>query len=291
MGWFPMPKRLAERWFAPDYRLIGRDKPLERVRTVRSWLGLGVLVWIAATYGGADDAAEGWVTAFVASVFVAIIACPISVAVMVAVTRSEFRADTRRSLMLPLRSLGLFVLVSVITLGGSTALAYGSKGVGTSDPLSFLVTVIGLIVVGWALRFWFLAVRLIPRHLFRAVDGHPLLPAVIAPWLAWTAALIDAADDGGGKGAIPQNVRLIGTLGGPVTITVLALWEAIRVRRRYGVTFRGGPHPTRVPQPAVPPQLPHQSGPYGAYGQNPQAPHGDPRQHPAWRQPPPPPWG
>ncbi|MEU0937768.1 hypothetical protein [Embleya sp. NPDC005971] len=310
-GWIPLPKRVAERYFVPDYRLIGRDVTLERVRAIRSWLGLGVLVWIAVTYGGGEDAAQGWMASFVASVFVAIIACPIAVAIIVGLTRSDVRAQTRKSLMLPLRSLGLFVVVSVATLGGLTALAYGSQQINAgADVGSFFLTVLGLAVSVWVLRFWFLAVRAIPQHLFRAVDGHPLLPAVIAPWLSWCGALVDLGD-GGGKGALPTGVRLIGTLGGPVTITVMSLWEIRRVRSRYGVTFRGGPHPTRRPEPVPPPMplFPNQAAPW-----QPQPPQGffppglpgapappyrapDPQQHPAWQRPPsghhrpPPPWG
>lgn len=308
-GWIPLPKRVAERYFVPDYRLIGRDVPLERVRAIRSWLGLAVLVWIAVTYGRTDDAAEGWMVSFTVSVFVAIIAVPIAVGIMIALTRDDLRAETRRSLMVPLRSLGLFVLVSTATLGGLSAMAYGSKGMGdTMTPVSFIVTLLGVVVSLWVLRFWFLAVRAIPQHLFRAVDGHPLLPAVIAPWLSWCGALIDLGDDG--KAALPTSVRLIGTLGGPITITVMSLWEIRRVRSRHGVTFRGGPHPTRTPDPVPAPtptpfpnqapnpwqQAPYQPGPYqqgpyqqGPYPPNPQAP---PNQHPAWQnQPPPPPWG
>ncbi|MGW1997935.1 hypothetical protein [Embleya sp. NPDC001921] len=309
-GWIPLPKRVAERYFVPDYRLIGRDVTLERVRVIRSWLGLGVLVWIAATYGGGEDAAQGLMTSFIASVFVAIIACPIAVAIIVALTRSDVRTETRKSLMLPLRSLGLFVLVSVATLGGLTALAYGSKEVNAGASVaSFFLTALGLAVSLWVLRFWILAVRAIPQHLFRAVDGHPLLPAVIAPWLSWCGALIDLGDDGG-KGALPVGVRLIGTLGGPVTITIMSLWEIRRVRSRYGVTFRGGPHPTRRPDPIMPPMppFPSQANPWqqapqpqGLFQQGPfppTPPQGpDSQQHPAWRQqpgyhqPPPPPWG
>jgi hypothetical protein len=314
-GWIPMPKRVAERFFVPDYRLVGRDVTLERVRAVRSWLGLGVLVWIAITYGGTGNAAQGWMVSFAASVLVAIIACPIAVGIMIALTRPESRAETRRSLMLPLRSLGLFVLVSAATLGGLSALAYGSKGVtGKGDPLSIALTAVGLGVVWWVLRFWFLAVRAIPQHLFRAVDGHPLLPPVIAPWLAWTGALIDLGDDGA-KGSLPTSVRLIGSLGGPVTITVMSLWEARRVRSRYGVTFRGGPHPTRMPDPVPQPmpspppmyfpnqpgphqqnpyqQTPHQQNPYGRnpYGQAQPGPYPPARPGPYGQQPPPPQWG
>jgi hypothetical protein len=263
---------------------------LERVRAVRSWLGLGVLVWIAVTYGGTGDAAQGWMVGFVASVLVAIIACPIAVAVMVAVTRSEVRAETRRSLMLPLRSLGLFVLVSAGTLGGLSAFAYGYNRLGDQGTVWVVVlTAVALGVIWWVLRFWFIAVRAIPQHLFRAVDGHPLLPPVIAPWLAWCGALVDLGDDGG-KGALPTSVRLVGTLGGPITITVLALWEVRRVRGRYGVTFRGGPQPTRVPM--SPMQFPNQPGPYPYRPAPPYHPGPNASgQHPAWQQQPPPPWG
>ncbi|MGC0421643.1 hypothetical protein [Embleya sp. AB8] len=294
-GWFPLPKRVAERYFVPDYRLIGRDTKLERVRAIRSWLGLAVLVWIAVTYGGADEATKGWINGFFVSVVVALVACPIAVGVLIALTRPNLRAETRKSLMLPLRSLGLFVVVSVATLGGLGSLAYGSQGInGSGGAAAFFLTLFGLIVSVWVMRFWYLAVRAIPQHLFRAVDGHPLLPAVIAPWLAWCGALIDLGDDGG-KGSVPTAIRLAGTLGGPITITAMSLWEIRRVRSRYGVTFRGGPHPTRAPQPPMPPPMPfpNQGGPWQQQTPNPY----QPGQHPAWQQgrpqqpPPPPPWG
>lgn len=44
----------------------------------------------------------------------------------------------------------------------------------------------------WLIVFWVRSAYLVNQHWFNAADGHPLLPPVIATWMAWLVALVDA---------------------------------------------------------------------------------------------------
>ena len=62
--------------------------------------------------------------------------------------------------------------------------------------------------------------------------------------MAWTAAGVDWFT---GNADLPRGVRALFTYGAALAITALAIGEAVRVHRRYGVTLRSGAIPVRWP--------------------------------------------
>ncbi len=74
-------------------------------------------------------------------------------------------------------------------------------------------------------------------HVFRTADLHETVPPLLATLLVWEVALFDVFR--GAYDTVPFAVRMVLTLGGPLSVTALALWELRRLRTRYGITLRG----------------------------------------------------
>lgn len=71
---------------------------------------------------------------------------------------------------------------------------------------------------------------------FRTADVHELLPALLSPLLVWSLFALSLGDTP--DVAAPPAVLYSFLLGGPLTVTVLSVWEIRRLRRRYGITLR-----------------------------------------------------
>ncbi|MCX4762442.1 hypothetical protein OG562_15945 [Streptomyces sp. NBC_01275] len=71
---------------------------------------------------------------------------------------------------------------------------------------------------------------------FRLGDVHDLLPALISPLLVWSLFGLGLFDDP--EVAAPPLVLYTFLLGGPLSVTLLSVWEVRRLRRRHGVTLR-----------------------------------------------------
>ncbi|MGW6920694.1 hypothetical protein ACWGA9_05320 [Streptomyces sp. NPDC054950] len=71
---------------------------------------------------------------------------------------------------------------------------------------------------------------------FRLGDVHDLLPALISPLLVWSLFVLGLLDDP--EVAAPPLVLYGFLVGGPLSVTLLSVWEVRRLRRRHGVTLR-----------------------------------------------------
>ncbi|WP_329217745.1 hypothetical protein OG352_16320 [Streptomyces sp. NBC_01485] len=71
---------------------------------------------------------------------------------------------------------------------------------------------------------------------FRLGDVHDLLPAFISPLLVWSLFGLGLFDDP--EVAAPPLVLYGFLVGGPLSVTLLSVWEIRRLRRRHGVTLR-----------------------------------------------------
>ncbi|WP_405760591.1 hypothetical protein [Streptomyces sp. NBC_00045] len=70
---------------------------------------------------------------------------------------------------------------------------------------------------------------------FRTGDVHELLPALLSPLLVWSLFGFQLFD--GPDVAAPPEVLYTFMLGGPLSITVLSLWELRQLRTRYSITL------------------------------------------------------
>ncbi|UGQ12932.1 hypothetical protein LO772_04745 [Yinghuangia sp. ASG 101] len=229
-------------------RLAPPDPKIERVRLIRTLLGMAVVGWVALKYDSveADEVFSQAILHVTISVMVAVLAVPITALALVLLTDSAKRRETRRSMRYPMKSMGAFIGA------GATLAALTFAGIVEMRPGGALMV---LVVLGWLLLIWcgFFAITaffMVPRHLFAAADGHLLMPCLLAPTLSWAIAVVDLASPGDER--VPAVVAAIVTLGAPVSITAMSVWEAKRVKELYGVTFRSGSQPIRFPAPPAP---------------------------------------
>ncbi|UGQ14919.1 PT domain-containing protein [Yinghuangia sp. ASG 101] len=173
------------------------------------------------------------------------------------------RTATIHQLRHPIRTIILFALVTAGGIGAYLGLHAGAglrhKTIMINDEgtaLQLILSWASAFVLLWTVLFAIGALWQVTRHLFAAIDGHPLLPAMLAIWLAWTLVFNDIALHAGGQmvplsGAfdsqdtVPDNVKAaIGILGATL-VTVLALWEIARINKWNGINFRTGPFGNR----------------------------------------------
>lgn len=97
----------------------------------------------------------------------------------------------------------------------------------------------------WILVFGLFMLYLLPRHVFRAADVHPFMPALLVILGVWISVFPDL----GGLRLVTDADRVHATLvlGAPISLTLLSSWEIYRLVYHYGVTLRdGGPGTARV---------------------------------------------
>ncbi|NUU20550.1 MAG: hypothetical protein HOV68_03385 [Streptomycetaceae bacterium] len=257
LGLMVNPKKAAQLALRPQNRLAPPDPKIEQVRLIRTLIGMAVVGWVALKYDSVQ-----WERIFTeamvhvtVSVVVAVIAVPVTALALVLLTEDAKRRETRRSMRAPMKSMGLFIGAGVVFAGCAAA---AQLGIPRNGPWIALLVVGGYAVI-WTGVFATLAFFMVPRHLFAAADGHLLMPSLLAPTLSWAVAAVDLASPGNNR--VPEVVAAIVTLGAPVSITAMSVWEAKRTKELYGVSFRGGTQPTR--QPAPPPVPPGGGGVFG----------------------------
>jgi hypothetical protein len=258
-----LPWKPAAFLFAPRQRLAPEDRVVRLLSRIRVVLGLAIVVGVAVWYDGYDQLQlttflESWTV----TGLLAIPSCLICIGLFVALTRASLRGAATRQMKWPALSLVSFVATMALLVLFSKGADYVSARIEfyTQDvgiPLDEFVYggVFGL----WLLIFCFRSAYLVTQNWFNAVDGHLLLPPVIATWMAWLVAGKSLIFEDGVSG-VPAAVSLVLILGGAAATTGIALLEGWRVARLYGVTLRDGPWPAR--QPVAPPQsLVDRSGP------------------------------
>jgi hypothetical protein len=169
--------------------------------------------------------------------------------VLILTTRPEVRRPTALRMLIPLRAVAVFIPTVVLL---AHWMPVGSdlnvvQALGLRQMLS-QHTLAGLALPGavsllrlWALIFCGVMLYAAPRHLFRAADAHPLLPPLLAAWIAWTVTVPELGTLRFGNAAA-QAVSAV-TLGAPISLTLLGLIEIARLSLHDGVTFRSGPWP------------------------------------------------
>ncbi|WP_109506580.1 hypothetical protein [Nocardioides speluncae] len=265
-----LPWMLALYLFTPRYRLGKPDPVVEgahRWRTILA-IAIGVLATIPYLAGPADAekvyngvVGDGFTTA-AAAIPLFLIACGI----LVWAAGPHWRPATIRQLLRPLAALGALVLIFgfwvlmiVLVLADSNGQAY--EDWGPAAKAAFIIPML------WFIPLLLVSTWLILRHLFNAVDGHPLLPPLFITLVAWWAVLQ--------KLILTSDLRPllldVGLgIGGALTLTALSAWEVSRLAGR-GVTLRSGPFPTWDPPPPPPPPGPpmQYGGQYNQHGQPP----------------------
>ncbi|WP_406284927.1 hypothetical protein [Embleya sp. NBC_00896] len=142
---------------------------------------------------------------------------------------------------------------------------------GGSWVLDIPLALVGLLLPLWGGLFALSAAFLGYKNMFNANDGHPLLPALLAPWFAIASTGYElAAPDGGEHSPLSIGLSVTGCL----AIIGCSIYEYRFVAVRHNVSLKSGPPPR---EPAT------ESGRF-TWGSHPLAP-----PPPTWAPPPYPP--
>ncbi|GGW78144.1 hypothetical protein GCM10010340_65790 [Streptomyces griseoloalbus] len=259
-----MPQYFARAVFHPAWIPASLDPSIERLKRFRIIAGAVASVGVYTYIEGGFAVTELLENALTASV-VLLFLTPMTVGVMLFVWR---RTGTVRQLRVPLlnalKLLLLFIacVVALVLLVQTTNSAGGNVAV---------ILGVGLTMM-WMLIFVAYGAVRVSGNFFGTAAVHRSLPALLATVTSWLMAIPDLVT--GDLHGLSLTMGIVFILGAPVTVTVIALVEMGRLKRRYGI--RLGTHPASLPPlpghtPPVPPTmpptgLPHvppQGNPYG----------------------------
>lgn len=263
-----LPFMFALYLFTPEYKL-GRPEPvIERAHRWRTALAvvIGVTTTVPYFVYREDQTADVLVGPLAEAVITGEFLVPlflVACVVLILAGGPRWRADTVRQLLRPLSRVCAFVLALV-------AFALFSDQVVGRDDLGAWTAPVVLALL-WLLVFFLFSAFLVLRHLFNAVDGHPLLAPLFAMLVSWwmivQKLIYHAHSDR------PLWLDMLLAVGGALTVTALSAWEVGRLARR-GITLRSGPYPPIPPPP--PPAYPPYRPPPPGYPWYPPAPPGYP---------------
>lgn len=232
------PVHTARRVFKPSRPGIVEDPVVARMQKIRTLVGLGAVVWMSITYKIANsigDVADDRLDQSWISVLVLAVTFPVVVGVLLALVPASARRELLRRTA---KCLGAMVaLVAAVFVFPASVLTGFIEGRFATNPVMSVVTYTAILfTLVWVLPFVVWGVGLALVHVFRTADIHEAMPPLLAMTVVWEMALIDLFT--GAYAGVPLPVRIVFTLGGPVSVTAVGLWELRRLRTQHGLTVR-----------------------------------------------------
>ncbi|GAA0478100.1 hypothetical protein [Streptomyces olivaceiscleroticus] len=238
------------------------DPLIARVRVARTALGLVATAWLLLTYPlreGRADYVFGQLLNLLFGCGVLLVSGTVGVTAFCLAARRPLGRMYAGRVGGPLRALaalplgaGLVWLTAAVLKGDVVS----TSMIGAHDFFGgFFGTTVGTLISGLFMAALFFAGGLLClvvlvsaacftlvaavrglNSCFRTADVHELLPAMLSPLLVWSLFVVQLVD--GPDVVAPPEVFLPFLLGGPLSVTALAVWEVRRLRSRYGVTLR-----------------------------------------------------
>ncbi|MET7359201.1 hypothetical protein ABZS76_12195 [Streptomyces sp. NPDC005562] len=215
------------------------DPLVSKVQLWRALVGATATLYLIYAYGADDGwsgvANDGVVKLIMAPILL-IITGPLVVMGFIRYAPAEHRPVLRSRLRAPLKAVGWYVgiLVGVVLVLVGSALILKQNYGTLINGLIALALLIGLI---WLLPFMLFSSAYAARYAFNTSNVHAALPAALTVVLVWELMLSSLALDGGLPHG-PPAAQWCAVLGGPISVTAVALWELHRMRTRYGVRVR-----------------------------------------------------
>ncbi|MGW4385493.1 hypothetical protein [Streptomyces sp. NPDC004685] len=232
--------RVATRLFAQEGEGRIVDRAVDRVQLARTVLGAAATIGLILAYNVDpnrwEDAAYGGAAQLIFAPFVLIIAAPLVILGFIYYAPPHLRPHLRSRLRAPLKAVGWYVLTLVVIGGVLVPTALTVNADDGKDWWEYVLVVASLIVFVWGLPFFFMASLYSARSAFNSAQVHPMLPPVLTLTLVWVFAAFSVIGDGLPGG--PPVVQFCSTLGGPLSVTAVSLWELRRMKTRFGVTLR-----------------------------------------------------
>jgi hypothetical protein len=232
------PIAVGRRVFTPSRPGIPDDRAVQRTQLLRTAFGLvaiaGLIVYyrLANSVQGAleDRFDDSWINALVLSATL-----PVAIVVFIAAASPGRRGLLLRRALKPLgAALALFGGMFTFALAMAPELA-GVRGLaGPATPVVNIVA--GFFLILWMVPFVVYGITMSLVHVFRTADIHEWLPPLLATVLAWEMAVLGVFN--GAYQGVPGSVRALYLLGGPVSVTLVSIWECYRLHTRYGVRWR-----------------------------------------------------
>ncbi|MFE0135932.1 hypothetical protein ACFWY6_30825 [Streptomyces sp. NPDC059037] len=243
------PLNLARRFGTPNRPGAIEDRTISALQSGRTLLGLAATLWLVFAYPlrqGREEFVVGKVEDLLVAAAFAVVAILLASALFIGFAHSSLRRVYLRRTTQPLGTLlALAVGVGVLWVCWYVL----REGLGLTDNqgpfllrlfyflLSFAAGLASLVGILVGLLYTIALLVYAVNSCFRAGAIHELLPPVLSPVLLWGLAVLQLFDDA--AVAAPPVVLYAFTLGAPVSVTLLSVWEIRRLRGRYGVTLRG----------------------------------------------------
>ncbi|MFI2368254.1 hypothetical protein [Streptomyces sp. NPDC018833] len=228
----------ARRAFPANAHRRIQDPDVMRVQKFRAWIALAASFAILVAYGTEADWSQVQDQALfrlALTPWLLLLTAPVVIAVLLrlapAHARAGMRARVRPAVRLALRYFGAFTAVPILFAG----LIFLSRALPDGVP-STLLSFALLLLVLWVLFFVAFASSAVVRGAFNTAEIHAALPALLTGVLVWELAAINLATAGMPPG--PPLLQICAVIGGPASVSAVAWWEVVRLRRRYGVTLR-----------------------------------------------------
>jgi hypothetical protein len=191
-----------------------------------------------------------WFLGLMISVVTAMFILPLISLCLVCWTRRGARRAALVQLRWPFVAIGgwfgIFAVVSpFMALGGYLQKSAQHMSFDIKALAWVLVVFVLIVELTWIVR----AVYLAATGAFRAEDGHPLLPLIVAPIVAAATALMMNTVGSNGLVGVPGYAGDALAWGGTITITIVSLRSWLILKRRYPDDF-----PFRNSAPAAEPQ-------------------------------------
>jgi hypothetical protein len=233
------PIHTARRVFKPSRPDLVEDPFIARMQKIRTFVGLGAVVWVSVAYKIApsvEDVADDRFQQSWLSVLVLSVTLPVFVGVLTALTAPPARRDLLRRAA---KSFGaILALIAGVFVFPASMLTGLLDGKFATNPVMTVVTwVVIVFTLVWVTPFIFWGIGLALIHVFRTADIHQTMPPLLAMTLVWEMALIDVFT--GAYAGVPGPVRAVFVLGAPLSVTAVGLWELRRLRVHYGISVRG----------------------------------------------------
>ncbi|MEY9488602.1 hypothetical protein RKD26_004396 [Streptomyces calvus] len=234
------PIAVARAVFTPSRPDRVDDPVVRRAQIFRTVVGLAAVTWMLLSYGLAPDAdavRDDRFDQIRTSLIALAITFPVAVTVFIAAARPPNRRLFLRRAGKPAGALlALFVTLAAPRLVVGLGYVDENTDWTASAGRVVLLFAIGAFLL-WLAPFALYGIVQSLVHVFRTADLHETVPPLLATLLVWEVALFDVFR--GAYDTVPFAVRMVLTLGGPLSVTALALWELRRLRTRYGITLRG----------------------------------------------------
>ncbi|MFF4078760.1 hypothetical protein ACFYZN_05080 [Streptomyces sp. NPDC001777] len=253
MALMAQDREIVERYLKPPEDRILDDRLVQGIQLVRFWFGVSIAMLVEIPRSVAHDVALiNWLGNWLASGVVKLLAAPFLLLVTLPPVVAAFvlllvpGADRRRMvgrLRGPAVAVGMFVAHWLLLV--ATAIGPFLLGHSTNALVGGVAFLAGLPLLLRAIGFVSMSVPCIARYMFRTMEIHQALPALLTVVLSWELLLLGElfpvriVSDG-------YDSPLWLSLGGALATTAVAVWEIGRLRARHGIRLRTLPPAPRA---------------------------------------------